>query len=801
VSATLLFPKVTGPAEAGAARGTRRTGTPRPFRGRFTPDALLLTAAIGVVAVLVKVAWPRFTWFGDNAESFFPLWHMIGTALREGRWMGFDPTGWAGSNVVGESAYGVFNPVTLLNTLLISGFDELSRAAFIVMTEFLVLFGLGVRLLALGYGARRPAAFTAGLIVPFGGFTLYYDAGNWASGLMAITWLTWAWWAARRYTSGAGGPLPFVVCAGLAVTVGNPYSLLGVLVVLAGLAVELARERRFDRLQGLVVAGLCVGAIALLTYLPFMHAMPVGHRGTFARVSNSSYLSPSLGDLAGLSSPTLLPEINAWNGRADVVPSVYLSWLVLPLLPWLRWRPAGPWRGRSGLLLPTAVFSLMTLGPDQIWMFRWPLRMVEYSWVGLSVCFAVVLSAGLARDNVRRRTAATAAIVGGGFFLAWSSTPAEFWAHLLGTAVVGGLVAGTLVAVRRRGLRALPVMALLGTLIVTPAQAAARGWDHHEVTHDADLGWVSDLETVREVSGTYRGTVYQMSNVQTLTNPGATQSGKLTFGNMLAAAGYDTVNRYTGIGYTDFMLGLSVDYHGSLMENEMARRMWRQVPGYQARVLDVVGVDTVVMGRGQLPDEAYLPPADWHTVLKDDVRQVLQRRDVPAPGPRVTPSRGVDVLGAGEKGLGVDISVRSAHGGTVLVNRLDWPGYSATGDGHALKVSEGPLGLVEITVPAGSTAIHLDYEVPGLRTGLLAVTLGLLVALAHQLLWRRRAGVSAGVDTVPAGAPQAPADGHREGSTVPIPRPGSRTSPTRVTLPSHKSMSTPPRAETDRPTT
>ena len=810
VSVTLPPPPTTGD---GSSRGmepvrlaSRRCGGTgsapadrHPARRvRLAPDALLLSASIGLVAVLVKVAWPRFTWFGDNAESFFPLWHMVGAALREGRWLGFDPNGWAGANIVGESAYGMFNPVTLLNALVISGFDELGRAAFLVMTEFLVLLGLGVRALALAYGARRAAAFTVGLIVPFGGFTLYWGAGNWASGLMALTWLVWAWWAARRYVTGARGPLPFVLCAGLAVTVGSPYSLLGVLVVLCGMAVELARARQFRRLQGLVVAGLCVGGIAVLAYLPLIHAMPVGHRGTTASVSNSSYLSPSLGDLLGLSSPTMIPEINAWEGRTDKVPSIYLSWLILPLLPWVRWRPAGAWRTRAGLLLPTAVFGLMTLGPDQIWMFRWPLRLIEYSWVGLAVCFAILLSAGPARDHVRRRAYATALVIGGGFFLAWSSTPKDGLAHLAWTAVVGGLVAGTLVAVRRRGLRALPVMAVVGTLIITPAQAAVHGWDHQSVTHDMDLGRVSDLESVREASATYRGTVYQLSNVQTLTNPGATLSGKLTFGNIQAAAGYDTVNRYTGIGYTDFMLGLSLDYHGSLMESSMVRRMWQQVPGYQARVVDVVGVDTVVLGRGQFPAKAYRSPADWHTVLQDDVRQVLQRRDVPAPGPTVTPSRGVDVVAAADEGSGVRIAANSRDGGTVLVDQLNWPGYTATtGDGRAVEVREGPLGLVEIVVPPGSTVVHLDYDVPGLRTGLVALTLSLLVALAHQLLWRRRRTAPSGPRIPTAPAPRTPATAPRTARTASVPP----TPSARVTLPSQKSVSAPPRAEPERATT
>jgi hypothetical protein len=44
---------------------------------------------------------------------------------------------------------------------------------------------------------------------------------------------------------------------------------------------------------------------------------------------------------------------------------------------------------------------------------------------------------------------------------------------------------------------------------------------------------------------------------------------------------------------------------------------------------------------------------------------------------------------------------------------------------------------VELTVPPGETVVHLAYQIPGLRTGLAAVLVGGLIALAHQLLWSR----------------------------------------------------------------
>jgi hypothetical protein len=89
-----------------------------------------------------------------------------------------------------------------------------------------------------------------------------------------------------------------------------------------------------------------------------------------------------------------------------------------------------------------------------------------------------------------------------------------------------------------------------------------------------------------------------------------------------------------------------------------------------------------------------------------------------------------------------------------------------------VEVGEGPYGLLELTVPPGAADVHLEYDIPGLRPGLVALTLGLLVALGHQLLWRRA-----------------------RRATVPP------ASSARVTLPSHESVSAPPRAEAHRPTT
>jgi hypothetical protein len=143
----------------------------------------LVTLGVGVLTALIGVIpqWRGnfFYYVGDNVESFIPRWHMVGAALRHGQWLGFDPSSWAGGNVVGEAAYGVFNPVTLANAAVISMFDNLSLAGFFVMVEFLAILSMGTYLLAREYGAGRVPSVVVAIAIPVSGFTLSAAAPRW----------------------------------------------------------------------------------------------------------------------------------------------------------------------------------------------------------------------------------------------------------------------------------------------------------------------------------------------------------------------------------------------------------------------------------------------------------------------------------------------------------------------------------------------------------------------------------------------------------------------------------------------
>jgi len=748
VSAHITDELVATPAaESGAAADeSRPAAAGRLLRGLRRAPEWLVTLAVGVLTAVIGVIpqWRGnfFYYVGDNVESFIPRWHMVGTALRHGEWLGFDPSSWAGGNVVGEAAYGVFNPVTLANAALISLFDNLSLAGFTVMVEFMAFLAMGTYLLAREYGAGRIPSVVVAVAMPVSGFTLWYEASGWPAGLMAFTWVTHFWWSARRHARGRGTPLVPFLFGFLAMTTGNPYAALGMVIVLAAIGLELVVQRRFARLAHLVLMGACVGVVALLVFLPLLGTSDVSARQQLANIANDTFLVPDLGDLAASSSPTYLPSITNWNGAVlESLPSTYFAWFFLPLLPWLRWTSL---RQRLSslisLLAVIGVYLLATLGPSNLWLFRWPLRLIEYLYLGVAVLFAVALSAGLATDRVRKRAVASAAIVVIGAYLSWATHPAGITrVHVAGLVGVAVLVALTVAIYFRRGMAALGAVVVVGTVGVVFVQTTAfppvpEGYVPNYPAYDlSDMAAGTDGED---------GVVLQLAAISGVTSA-EMRSGDILFGNLPGATGIETLTSYSGIGFLEFNDALCIDYRGATCP-EAFDRIWRRAGGgVNAPLIDALGVSTLVLQNESVPgDDERDPHAGWHVEEQSDVRTVWVR-DEPLPyDGRVTwTTPGIEVTGDLSAAQRETVDYRADDHGRIVMARLAWPGYTATVDGQEIDVQNGPAGLVVLDVPAGDHTVVLDYEPPGLHLGAAAAAAAALLVVLQSVFWwwqRRR---------------------------------------------------------------
>ncbi|WP_114422223.1 hypothetical protein [Nocardioides houyundeii] len=735
----------------------RRASEPAPERasqrgpgGRWWALAVcVVTAAYSVVPYLLE---PRFYQRGDTAAQFAPTWFRLGELVHEGQWpVWLDPTSWAGGNYVAEGLFGTYNPLNVLVWLGVSLGPDLAVSTLVVKATVMVALALGSYLLAREYQAAPWAAATVAVALPFSGFTLFWDAGSWPSGLMAFAYAPWVWVTLRRTLRGAGNPLLAFVVGVLAVTHGNPYGTLAVVVIGAALVCEAAVSRAWRGLARVLGVGLCIAAFLPLVYLPLLASADLAVRSTGALFENSGKLRPAAADLLGLSSPTLVPPIRAITGPMQV-PATYLAWFVLPLLPWLRYRAlAGRWREFTGLGLVAGLYLAMALGPSKLWLFRWPLRVVEYFYLAVLVALAVAMSQGLATSHRKARVAGSAALVLMTSYLTWAQDPATLRRTALGAAALLVLTALLLAAhllVRRNLAVAAVAVAGVGAVLVLQVgvfgeNASSRVWHVP-----------SDVAALQDDFADLEGRTMQFADLKPLQKKGRLEALEAAWddylpGSMYHPAGVEAVNNYTGMGFLPFTKYFCMEYDG-LTQPCGYRNLWRAQGGGMPSMADLMKLETVVV-QPRIA-KGVQPTPGWVEESRTKDRIVLHREgEPPWPDSELSwASNGVRVRDATTvDALHQRVEVDAEDGGRLVFAMLGWPGWEAELDGRTLPVGHGRTGLLTVTLPPGSVGeVELSYRPPGLTVGVASAAGGTLLALLLGLvpwLGRRRPG-GAGYD-------------------------------------------------------
>ena len=703
----------------------------------------VLAIVVVALALLPLVREPSFYYWDDTAAVIAPTWRAAGLDLLAGHWPTMRPDFWMGGNWAAEAQFGLWSPVNLAFCLLLAVVPDLAVGCAVIKIALLTLLTQGAYRLLLDHGCTRGWAVALAGALPFAGFTLYYDASSWVAGLAAFAWTPWFWWASRRCLHGRANPLWTYLTGYLLVTNGNPYGVLAAVVVLAALGVEGLITRAWSGLRRLVLAGLCVGTTVGVAYLPMLATAGVGWRGEFAQWSNDAQLVPNLTMLAATSTPSQLPFLLKLLNRdpalglsptgASTVPLLYTAWFLLPLLPWLPWsRLRGRVHELAGLAVVAAVFALMLVGPSQLWLFRWPIRLLPYVFLAATVALGVLLSAGVRTDRFVARLGVSAGVVLAGGWLALAQSPGLRLRHVAGTLLSLALV-GALALVLRRRPSLGPAVLVIGTALVLACQLA---WS--PVNKDV-MNWHFPTSTNSPFAERYAGPVIQLARGKTVPmDERATTYRELLFGSQPGMTGIESTTSYTGIGFNEFSAALCLDFAGQTCP-EAFDAVW--APAGSAvpvqHLADAVKARTVIVQRALVPEAVtFEPPSGWRRGAVTDVAVVFTRdADLPWPDSRLAATSGavtVTSATATDTTERLVVSTGSA-GGAVQFARLAWPGYTTTVAGTPAEVRTNAQGLIELVLPAGLTgaAVTLDFTPPGWDVGVPLLIAGALVAVAQ----------------------------------------------------------------------
>lgn len=727
-----------------------------PISQRWLP-AVLMLVAVGIAAGLPLFRNTIFYYWDDTAGAAVAQWRRIAEAVTAGEWPLLNLDMWRGGNFAAEAATGMWNPVMLVLAVTTHLIDNMALAITIAKATFMGIMALGSYFLAREYGVGRNLSAATGLALPLAGYSFFMDSTAWINALMLTAFIPWVWVAGRRALHGHS-LFWFVLAGYLCCSLGNPYSLLAVGFLGLGLIVEAWLTGRKERIGWLVAAGAAVGLLVVMVYLPLLMSTSVGVRAG-STTFNDEFLAPNLSNLLGMSTPTAQPFVRTFGQYYLVYPGLYLAWFVLPMLPWLKWKALrSQWRPLSGLLVFGGISLLTVLGPSNLWMFRWPLRLIDFLWFPVLLLWMVVANKGFAKDRVRLRIVLSASIVVLGAYLGWADMPQHIVRLVVGSFVVAVLV-GLFVwrgATTKSGLAVL----LVGTLAVLAVQL------HYFPRNDgvANYQMPTSQKELQDRFAKYEGVTVQIASTATLElkdkQPDRIYKDVL-FGNMYGVTGTESTTSYTGIGFTKFDRLLCIAYQGSTCPKAWDN-LWKAPEGYDVPLADLVRAETVVVQNSLVETRFDELPAGWERdrTAEDSGLVTVYRRIDPLPNPDGRVSHASDgVTVSDDRRVGeVDetLSFRredAGDTGEITFARLNWPGYTATVNGEAATIRTASTGFVVVELPEGveSGQVELTWTVPGASVSRIAFGAGILLTVLLVALpwWRRRRT---------AGAPDSPAE-------------------------------------------
>lgn len=724
----------------------------RPIPVRIARDSdipwLVLTAAVAIVTALVPLLWNTKHYFvDDTVNGAFGQWYHLGTSLLQGHLPLLEPSAWSSGNLMAEGQWGFFNPLVILISITSTAIADAAVFTTVVKVVALALGAVGVFVLARELGTRPQFAFVAGAIAPFTGFTTYFDAPSWVTGLFAWSLMPF-YWAFLLRLSRNRSPLPVFIVGYLVISIGYVHGTIALAMITATtLVLRLVRRDRGAAVR-VLGAGALLGLVAVAIHLTSVLTAPVTNRGGNA-IYMDQFMTVDLSGLAMSSVSTALPQVAAWwwVGFTAPIPLTYISCLI-PLAAFVSWRRLRRIAPRildvSVQLVVLLVFIML---PTVIGPLRYPTRLLPY----LALCVILLIALGLDRALrvTRTRVIIASTILLSASFLAWAQTP-QYLKRLAFAAVIGAVAIAIVALARTAKNRRRRALVASGLVLVSLAAFAFQQWAYPRSIW-AEQGIPTEISQLKTPLAGSAGDTLVVGDPLSV-EPSPELWEETLFANSWYVNPHPVVNRYQLLGFRGFNDQLCLGYLGETCP-DLVSRLFEEREATGLTLADELALSSVQIIRSDETEDALDdPPAGWH-VADDGTYTQLWVRDEPVPGAggvvTHSPDLVVSDVSTQASSTSLEVKNRSDESGTIVFSRLPWPGYTTT-VGSIVEPTDGFLLTVE--VPANFEGeLSVDFRPAGwtATVTLLIGTTAAALAWAIALLVRRRPRLRDTVDQRP----------------------------------------------------
>lgn len=726
-----------------------RPGDPTPRRAPRIVDWWMLSAAVlAALAATVPLVWDRLYFYADDTiNGALGQWFHTGQTLREGTVPVLDPSIWSSGNFLAEGQWGTFNPFVLGLSYLVSGVEN--AALFITIFKIgVIAFGAaGVYALAKTFGARPELALFAGVAAPFTGFTIYFDAPSWVTGLMAWSLIPWAWALLHRVVFHGKNPAALLVAVYLLVSIGYVHGTIALIFVMLAVGIQTLVMRSFASSARVIATAVFAGLVAITVHLPSLLTAPVTNRG-----GNGVYMDQYMGlDLSGIAmsvTPTALPQVTSWwwPGFASSVPIAYLTW-ALPLVLLVDWRR---FRKLEGIALQLAVagglFFLFQLLPTVVGPLRYPSRMLPYVALVLLVAMAVGLSRCLVKPVRPWHLWAGFGITAFSAFLAWAQQTHLWRSHAVSALLTAAALTAVWLLLSGRvrvpeRLRAQIVAAVL--VAATVVMLAFQHWTFPSPPWESQEQPTKISALQKPLSEAVNDTIVVGDALEVW--PGPQMWDETLLANLWYVNEHTVINRYQLLGFRSYNQTMCLEYLGGTCP-ELLENLFEPRDATGMLLVDQISVDTIQIIKEDVPRKLWAKvPDGWHVAADEEYTRTWVRDEpVGTAGSVLMTSDGLQVEVVERSDTAVTFKVlETAPDGDnrVVFSRLAWPGYSTSVGEIGPEVDDFLLS-VDLPADAVGSEVTVQFRPPGFALEMACLALALLggagAAVGHGVVRRRR---------------------------------------------------------------